>query len=187
MASLVGSSGVDGTAGINGKTAYEIAVDNGFVGSQEEWLNSLVGATGATGATGAKGATGSVGLTGATGSSGSSGSTGATGATGATGSAGSDGQTGAAGANGTNSTTETKQGISSVQIDENGHLLVTFSDGTSQDAGSINVLDYNGHDPLTFVGVGVGVASLAINGLLAYGFFSLRRRMLELSAKVASL
>jgi hypothetical protein len=28
-----------------GKSAYEIAVDNGFLGSEEEWLNSLNGIT----------------------------------------------------------------------------------------------------------------------------------------------
>jgi len=29
----------------NGKSAYEIAVDNGFVGSESEWLKSLMGKT----------------------------------------------------------------------------------------------------------------------------------------------
>jgi hypothetical protein len=32
--------------GLNGKSAYELAVMNGFVGSIAEWLQSLVGATG---------------------------------------------------------------------------------------------------------------------------------------------
>lgn len=31
--------------GQNGKSAYEIAVDNGFSGSEEEWLLSLKGVT----------------------------------------------------------------------------------------------------------------------------------------------
>lgn len=30
---------------LKGKSAYEIAVDKGFQGSEEEWLNSLQGAT----------------------------------------------------------------------------------------------------------------------------------------------
>ena len=30
---------------LQGKSAYEIAVANGFKGSEEEWLNSLVGQT----------------------------------------------------------------------------------------------------------------------------------------------
>lgn len=32
--------------GLDGKTAYQVAVDNGFVGTEEEWLESL-GETGA--------------------------------------------------------------------------------------------------------------------------------------------
>ena len=27
--------------GVNGKSAYEIAVDNGFVGTEQEWLDGL--------------------------------------------------------------------------------------------------------------------------------------------------
>ena len=43
-----GSGGGSGTAG---KSAYEIAVDNGFVGTETEWLESLKGADGTNGAT----------------------------------------------------------------------------------------------------------------------------------------
>ena len=42
------TSGGSGTAG---KSAYEIAVDNGFVGTETEWLESLKGAEGTNGAT----------------------------------------------------------------------------------------------------------------------------------------
>ena len=38
-------------SGTAGKSAYEIAVDNGFVGTETEWLESLKGAEGANGAT----------------------------------------------------------------------------------------------------------------------------------------
>jgi hypothetical protein len=31
--------------GVDGKSAYEIAVENGFLGNEEEWLNSLHGIT----------------------------------------------------------------------------------------------------------------------------------------------
>ena len=44
----LGSGGGSGTAG---KSAYEIAVDNGFVGTETEWLESLKGAEGTNGAT----------------------------------------------------------------------------------------------------------------------------------------
>lgn len=31
--------------GVNGKSAYDIAVENGFEGTEQEWLNSLQGTT----------------------------------------------------------------------------------------------------------------------------------------------
>lgn len=38
---LVALDDLKGTDGINGKSAYEIALDNGFVGTEQEWLDSL--------------------------------------------------------------------------------------------------------------------------------------------------
>lgn len=35
--------GLDGIDGVDGASAYEVAVANGFVGTQEEWLDSLIG------------------------------------------------------------------------------------------------------------------------------------------------
>lgn len=43
LAALKGESGADGA---DGKSAYQIALDNGFVGSQSEWLASLKGEPG---------------------------------------------------------------------------------------------------------------------------------------------
>lgn len=40
---------VPGPQGPEGKSAYEVAVENGFVGSEEEWLESLVGPQGPKG------------------------------------------------------------------------------------------------------------------------------------------
>ena len=34
-------SGRDGRDGVDGKSAYQVAVDNGFKGTEPEWLNSL--------------------------------------------------------------------------------------------------------------------------------------------------
>jgi hypothetical protein len=45
-------------SGADGKSAYEVAVDNGFDGTEEEWLDSLVGPQGPAGADGADGADG---------------------------------------------------------------------------------------------------------------------------------
>ena len=43
-----GELGGGGGSGAAGKSAYEIAVDNGFVGTETEWLESLKGKQGAT-------------------------------------------------------------------------------------------------------------------------------------------
>lgn len=50
-----GPQGETGPPGADGDSAYEIAVNNGFVGTEEEWLASLVGPTGPTGPTGPEG------------------------------------------------------------------------------------------------------------------------------------
>lgn len=52
-----GSDGLDGTDGDNGASAYDIAVAHGFVGTEEEWLESLRGADGNPGKDGAPGNT----------------------------------------------------------------------------------------------------------------------------------
>ena len=54
-----------GTAvGPSGKSAYDIAVENGFEGTQSEWLTSLVGADGQNGADGKDGLDGATGPSG---------------------------------------------------------------------------------------------------------------------------
>jgi hypothetical protein len=60
-----------------GDSAYEVAVANGFVGTEVEWLASLVGSDGADGAAGAAGADGADGADGATGAAGADGADGA--------------------------------------------------------------------------------------------------------------
>ena len=53
-----GKDGVNGVSGSNGKdglSAYQVAVANGYTGTQTQWLQSLVGATGATGSDGLNG------------------------------------------------------------------------------------------------------------------------------------
>ena len=42
---IPGNDGMNGATGSDGKSAYEIAVSNGFVGTEQEWLNSLKGDT----------------------------------------------------------------------------------------------------------------------------------------------
>ena len=55
-----GANGRDGINGTNGLSAYQIAVSNGFIGTEQQWVVSLKGATGATGASGANGWTPSI-------------------------------------------------------------------------------------------------------------------------------
>lgn len=47
-----GDAGLNGDNGNDGISAYEVALNNGFVGTEEEWLESLVGPQGDTGAPG---------------------------------------------------------------------------------------------------------------------------------------
>ena len=54
-----GTNGLDGAPGTNGLSAYEVAVAGGFVGTEADWLASLVGPAGADGAQGPAGANGS--------------------------------------------------------------------------------------------------------------------------------
>lgn len=49
---------------IHGLSAYQIAVENGFKGTEQEWLASLVGPPGAAGPAGPKGEKGDTGETG---------------------------------------------------------------------------------------------------------------------------
>jgi len=49
MQGPTGSQGLPGETGLDGKSAYEIAVANGFEGIEEEWLESLVGPEGPAG------------------------------------------------------------------------------------------------------------------------------------------
>lgn len=81
--------------GADGISAYQVAVNNGFVGTEAEWLDSLVGPTGPTGATGEIGPQGIQGIQGIPGETGPQGIQGETGATGATGATGDKGDTGA--------------------------------------------------------------------------------------------
>jgi hypothetical protein len=50
-----GGSGSQGPKGDPGKSAYQVAVDNGFVGTEPEWLASLKGEPGPAGQNGADG------------------------------------------------------------------------------------------------------------------------------------
>ena len=58
-----GTNGQDGKDGIDGKSAYEIAIANGFFGTEAEWLGSLKGKDGTDGQPGKDGVDGKDGVT----------------------------------------------------------------------------------------------------------------------------
>lgn len=68
-----GQDGAAGPKGDNGKSAYQIALDGGFKGSEEEWLASLKGEKGEAGQDGAPGPKGDQGEPGQNGQDGATG------------------------------------------------------------------------------------------------------------------
>ena len=79
-----------GIKGEDGKSAYQIAVENGFVGTEAEWIESLKGEKG------------------------------------------TDGKNGKDGTNGTDG-----RGITSSEINSNGELVLTYSDGLAVNVGAV--------------------------------------------------
>lgn len=71
-----------GGSGGSGASAYDIAIENGFVGTEAEWLASLKGFDGKDGEKGAKGDKGDTGAKGAKGDTGAKGDKGDAGADG---------------------------------------------------------------------------------------------------------
>lgn len=63
-----GPKGDDGAAGDaqEGDSAYQVAVNNGFIGTEAAWLTSLIGADGADGTVGVDGTDGTDGVAGIT-------------------------------------------------------------------------------------------------------------------------
>lgn len=94
------SGRVESWRGPQGLSAYEVAVSEGYVGTEAEWLASLVGPQGEQGVKGDTGATGAQGPKGDKGDKGDKGNTGATGATGIQGPKGDKGDTGETGPQG---------------------------------------------------------------------------------------
>jgi len=98
-----GPQGIAGDSGINGQdglSAYQIWLNAGNTGTEEQFINSLHGQTGPQGPIGLTGATGATGAQGQTGATGPQGLQGVIGLTGATGPQGQQGVIGLTGANG---------------------------------------------------------------------------------------
>ena len=99
-----GEKGDTGSRGADGKSAYEVALQNGFTGTEADWLTSLKGQKGDTGAKGERGEKGEAGETGEKGEKGDTGTPGKDGVN------GTDGKDGADGFSPTVTVTETSTG-----------------------------------------------------------------------------
>lgn len=130
----------------DGQSAYALAVQLGYTGSEAAWIASLKGAKGDKGDTGAQGPRGA---TGATGPQGPQGPTGATGARGATGATGPQGPAGAS------------------AVAASGSNWVRFSDGTQICWYSINSdgNDYTWSFPVAFSNTEYSVVGCPISFL----------------------
>ena len=107
--------------GADGASAYEIAVENGYTGTEAEWLSSLKGEKGDAGEQGIQGIQGEKGDTGAAGKDGIN---------------GTDGRDGANGFSPTANVTETDAGAVISITDKNGTTTATIKNGTSGEAAS---------------------------------------------------
>ena len=111
--------------GADGASAYEIAVENGYTGTEAEWLSSLKGEKGDAGEQGIQGIQGEKGDTGAAGKDGMN---------------GTDGRDGANGYSPTATVTETDAGAVISITDKNGTTTATVKNGTN--GTSVDLSDY---------------------------------------------
>ena len=131
-----GEKGDTGSRGADGKSAYEVALQNGFTGTEADWLTSLKGQKGDTGAPGAKGEPGEKGdrgepgTPGAKGERGEKGEKGDTGTPGKDGVNGTDGKDGADGFSPTVTVTETSTGATITATDKNGTTTAKIQNGS---------------------------------------------------------
>ncbi|MGV0379583.1 Rib/alpha-like domain-containing protein [Corynebacterium lehmanniae] len=129
-----GDTGVQGPAGKDGTNGTD-GVDGQDGAQGPKGDKGDTGAQGAAGKDGQDGANGTDGVDGKNGAQGPKGDKGDTGAAGADGRDGVDGETGAAGANGRDG--KDGRGISDAKIDDNGNLVLSYTDGTSQNLGKV--------------------------------------------------
>lgn len=157
LGKIVGKDGLDGTNGQNGLSAYEIAKNGGFIGSEDEWLASLKGEKGEQGEQGIQGIQGVQGEKGERGEKGQNGADGigianseinkngelvitysnntvdnlgvVVGADGKDGTNGTNGIDGIDGKDGI--------GITNAEINNSGELTLTYSNGTSVNLGKV--------------------------------------------------
>lgn len=126
----------------DGKSAYEVAVDEGFVGTPAEWLDSLKGAQGIPGPKGDPGADGKDGVAGPQGPAGADGEQGPQGIQGPPGQNGTNGRDGADGFSPVATVTQTTSGATVSITDSTGTTTANIANGddyvlTEQDKSDI--------------------------------------------------
>lgn len=146
-----GPEGPEGPRGPDGKSAYDVAVDQGFGGSIPDWLASLVGPEGPQGERGAQGERGEQGLRGERGERGEEGPEGPAGADGAQGIQGEPGAPGERGEDGAEGPQGPKgdpgeQGIQGPKGDK-GDTGAPGSDATVTSQSITDALGYTPADP----------------------------------------
>ena len=119
-----GEKGDTGSRGADGKSAYEVALQNGFTGTEADWLTSLKGQKGDTGAKGERGEKGEAGETGEKGEKCDTGTPGKDGVN------GTDGKDGADGFSPTVTVTETSTGATITATDKNGTTTAKIQNGS---------------------------------------------------------
>ena len=123
-------NGANGEKGTDGKSAYQIAVEQGYQGSESDWLSSLKGDKGDTGKCGEKGDTGLQG------ERGEKGDPGDRGLQGVPGEKGEKGDAGVAGKDGFSPIANVVKDGSVITItitDKNGTTTVTLTEGAAVD------------------------------------------------------
>ena len=131
--------GANGEKGTDGKSAYQIAVEQGYQGSESDWLSSLKGDKGEKGDTGLQGERGEKGETGQQGEQGpmgEKGDPGDRGLQGVPGEKGEKGDAGVAGKDGFSPIANVVKDGSVITItitDKNGTTTVTLTEGAAVD------------------------------------------------------
>ena len=125
--------------GKDGASAYELAVQHGFSGTEEQWLASLQGAKGDTGAQGLQGDKGDKGDPGVQGLPGEKGDKGETGAQGEK---GEKGDTGADGFSPTATVVKSGSVVTITITDKNGTTTATLTEGADVDLSAYVTLEY---------------------------------------------
>ena len=136
LGKIVGKDGLDGTNGQNGLSAYEIAKNGGFIGTEEDWLKSLKGEQGEKGQNGADGigiASSEINKNGELVITYFNNTVDNLGVV--VGADGKDGTNGTNGIDGTNG--KDGIGITNAEINASGELILTYSNGTSANLGKV--------------------------------------------------